>query len=62
MGTTTELSMPFQVLMLWLHLKEVLLLGLDLTVTGLTSKYRNITKKNVGMVYAKKYTNKVGMI
>ena len=40
LGTTTKLSMPFQVLVLWLLLREILFLGLGLTVTEI-----NITKK-----------------
>ena len=32
-GTTTKLLTPFQVLVLWLHLKEIFFLGLGLTVT-----------------------------
>ena len=40
LGTTTKLSMPVQVLELWLHLKEIflLLLGLGLTVTEINIK------------------------
>ena len=46
LGTTTELSMPFQVLGFWLHLKEVFILGLDLTVTEI-----NIKKLSYAMQY-----------
>ena len=38
LGTTTKLSMPFQVLVLWLHLKEMFFLGLGLTVTEINIK------------------------
>ena len=42
LGTATKLSMPFQVLLLWLHLKEIFSLGLGLTVTEISlKKYRN---------------------
>ena len=50
LGTTTKLSMPvFQVLGFWLHLKEVLFLGLGLTVTTINSKrkYRNKIRTNL---------------
>ena len=33
LGTTTKLSMLFQVLGLWLHLKEIFFLGLSLRLT-----------------------------
>ena len=33
LGSTTKLSMPFQILGLYLYLKEIFLVGLDLTVT-----------------------------
>ena len=33
LGTTTKLSMLYQVLGLYLHLKEILFIGLSLTVT-----------------------------
>ena len=36
-GTTTKLSTPFQVLVLWLHLKYSLL-GLGLTITEINIK------------------------
>ena len=38
LGATTKLSMPFQVLGLWLHLKEIFFLGLGLTVTEINIK------------------------
>ena len=42
LGTTTISSMPFQVLGLWSHLKEIFFLSLDLTVTNVnTKKCRN---------------------
>ena len=42
LGTTTIPSMPFQVLGLWSHLKEIFFLSLDLTVTNVnTKKCRN---------------------
>ena len=49
LGTTTKLSMPFQVLGLWLHLKELLFLGLGLTVTEINIKkvQKQDFKKNV---------------
>ena len=66
--TTTKLSMPFQVLGLWLHLKEIFLgLGLTVTEMNIKKKYRNKKiktfkmKKDVGMA-CQKYANKVGMI
>ena len=38
LATTTKLSMLFQVLGLWLHLKEIFFLGLGLTVTEINIK------------------------
>ena len=38
LGTTTKLSMPLQVLGLWLHLEEIFFLGLGLTVTEINIK------------------------
>ena len=39
LGTTTELAMLFQVLGLWLHLKEMLFLGLGLNCRLTSKKY-----------------------
>ena len=44
LGTTTKLSMPFQVLGLWLHLKEIFFLGLGLTVTEINIKKSTETR------------------
>ena len=56
-GTTTKLSIPFQVLVLWLHLKEIFL-GLRLTVTEISIKKvqkqdLKKTLKDVGMACQK---------
>ena len=42
LGTTTKLSMLFQVVGLWLHLKEIFFLSLGLTETEMNiKKYGN---------------------
>ena len=38
LGSTTKLSMPFQILGLYLYLKEIFLVGLGLTVTEINIK------------------------
>ena len=38
LGTNTKLLMPFQVPVLWLHLREILFLDLGLTVTEINIK------------------------
>ena len=38
LGSTTKLSMPFQILGLYLYLKEIFLVGLRLTVTEINIK------------------------
>ena len=61
MCTAWLLSMPFQVLGLWLHLTMKYIL-LSITVTEINIKrYRNKKIKDVGMA-CQKYANKVGMI
>ena len=38
LGSTTKLSMPFQILGLYLYLKEIFLVGLGVTVTEINIK------------------------
>ena len=47
LGTTTNLSLPFQVLGLWLQLKEMLFLGLGLTVTEHQKSTETKAKVNI---------------
>ena len=69
LGTTTKLSMPFQVLGLCLHFKKVaFFLGLGLTITRINiTKVQKPEKSNIkmykdAMMGHQKYTNKVGII
>ena len=45
LGTTTKLSMPFQILVLWLHLEEIFFLGLGLTLPEIITKKGTETRK-----------------
>ena len=47
LGTTTKLSMPFQVLGLWLHLKEIL--GLAVTIINIQKVQKQEIKTLDGM-------------
>ena len=50
LGTTTKLSMPFQVLGLWLHLKEISFLVLGLTVTEIKIKIKKVQKQDLNNI------------
>ena len=52
LGSTTKLSMPFQILGLYLYLKEIFLvgfIGVTVTVRLTSKKYRNKTLKTLKM-------------
>ena len=62
LGTTTKMSMSFQVLGLWLHLKEMFFLGLGITVTEIKSTETRLKKHRCRDGMPKGMKNKVGMI
>ena len=53
--------MPFHVLGLWLHLKEIFF-GLGLTVTSKNTETRNTSKSCRDGMHATKYANKIEMM